>query len=115
MLIFLKARYTTADDAHRQYPGLDLGALQKSLLAKTTEKIFEIYDMGRLEGVQISILLGSYHLYHARPNLAFAMLGAGIKSAQGMGLHRESSWKGCNQIEQETRKRTWWALYVFDR
>ena len=32
-----------------------------------------------------------------------------------MGLHRESSWKPSSPIVRETRRRTWWALYVFDR
>lgn len=77
--------------------------------------MFELYDQGRVEAVQTSILLASFYLYHERPNLAFAILGAGVNSAQAMGLHRESSWKHDSVIARETRRRTWWALYVFDR
>lgn len=90
-------------------------SLRMALLGKVRERMFDIYDEGRLEAIQISILLASFYLYHEKPNLAFSVLGAGIKSAQAMGLHRQSSWKSCSAITLESRKRTWWALYVFDR
>lgn len=77
--------------------------------------MFELYDDGCLETVQISILLGSFYLYNAKPNLAFAMLGAAIKSAQAMGLHVESSWKTTSDETRELQRHIWWALYVFDR
>ena len=111
----IPARYATAEAAQRNCPETDLKSLQASLLQKVKERIFDVYDDARLEAVQISILLSSFYLYHARPNLAFSVLGAGIKSAQAMGLHRESSWKLSSVIVRETRRRVWWALYVFDR
>jgi gamma-glutamyl phosphate reductase len=77
--------------------------------------MFDVYDEARIEAVQVSILLASFYMYNARPNLAFAVLGACIKSAQAMGLHRESTWRGYSQIAREVRRRTWWTIYIFDR
>jgi gamma-glutamyl phosphate reductase len=90
-------------------------SLQATLLSKVKQFIYELYDDGCLETVQISILLGSLYLYNGRPNLAFAILGAAIKSAQAMGLHVESSWKTKSEEAREVQRYIWWALYIFDR
>jgi hypothetical protein len=85
------------------------------MLAKVKEQLFEMFDQAALETVQISLLMTSFYLYNSRPNLAFAILGSAIKSAQAIGLHQESLWRPCSQITRETRRRVWWATYVFDR
>ncbi|KAK9429586.1 fungal-specific transcription factor domain-containing protein [Lipomyces doorenjongii] len=57
----------------------------------------------------------SFHLFNGRPTVGLGILGSGVKIAQIMGLHRESMWKGVSDINRELRRRTWWALEVFDK
>ena len=90
-------------------------SLQLSLLAKVKQRVYDLYDDACLEAVQVTVLMGSYYLYNAKPNLAFTMLGAGIKCAQAMSLHLESSWKAQSENVREMQRRTWWELFVFDR
>ncbi len=83
-------------------------------MAKVEEKFLDIFDEGDIESVQVSILLASYYLYHRRPKRAFAVIGAGLKSAQALGLHQEPSWGQINSVTRELRRRVWWARFVAD-
>lgn len=115
LILAMGARYVSPEAALQYTTGVDLAALQSSLLKKVREHIFDIFDEGAIESVQICILLSSFYLYHGRPNLAFIILGSGVKSAQAMGLHQESSWKASSLVTREIMRRVWWAVYVFDR
>jgi hypothetical protein len=91
----------------------DWESWKTTLLKNTEAQMFELMDQTSLAAVQTSILLGSYHVYHGRPNLSFALLGATIKTAQAIGLHREPSRGGFDDFEE--RKRVWWTIYTWDR
>ena len=41
-------------------------------------------------------------------------LGIAAQKAVALGLHREQSRPASSLPEQETRRRVWWSLYVFD-
>lgn len=62
-----------------------------------------------LEAVQIAVLLGSFHLFNGSPYLGFSMIGAGVRCAQAIGLHRQS--RG-STAESRT---VWWALEIADK
>lgn len=93
----------------------DLHAFQKQSLQTVESGLNDLYDAAGIESIQVCILLGSFHSYHGKPNLSFVMLGAGLKCAQLMNLYKESSWRGLSEVAKEERRRTFWALFVFDR
>lgn len=115
LVLAMGARYAQSEHVNRQWPDIDLQVLQHAFFTKIKENLFEILDEGELESVQICTLLSSFYLYNSSPNLAFIILGTGVRCAQAMSLHRESTWPVSSQIAREERKRVWWALYVFDR
>lgn len=115
LILAMGARYVSPESALEHTAGVDLSVLQSSLLAKVRENLFDIFDEGAIESVQICILLSSFYLYHGKPNLAFIILGSGVRAAQVMGLHQEPFWKPSTVVARETMRRVWWALYVFDR
>jgi hypothetical protein len=75
--------------------------------------IVDLMDKNSLPSVQALILLGSHYVYHGRPNLSFSLLGATIRAAQALGLHREIP--GASFDDAEERKRVWWTIYTWDR
>ena len=115
LILSIGARYANREEARWKCPGLDLEKFQQQALAKVEESLLGLFDELELESVQICVLLGSFYLYHGRPNRAFVVLGAGIRCAQAMSLHRESAWPIGSEMNKEERRRVWWALFVFDR
>lgn len=116
MALTLGATY--APDEQSMQMGIsrsELCVLQESMLNQIRSHFFDMLDTGGVECVQLCILLSTFHLYTGKPNLAMPILGAGIRSAQAQGLHKEALWGPANEIVVEVRRRTWWALYVFDR
>lgn len=75
--------------------------------------LVELMDQPSITAAQTCILLGSYHVYHGRPNLSFSLLGATIKMSQALGMHREPLRGNFEDIEE--RKRVWWTIYTWDR
>ncbi|KAH6856499.1 fungal-specific transcription factor domain-containing protein [Chaetomium sp. MPI-CAGE-AT-0009] len=69
-----------------------------------------------IEMVQALALIGGYYLHYInRPNMANAVLGAAIRMASALGLHRESLAQSSSDIiAAETRRRTWWSLFCLD-
>ncbi|KAJ5893453.1 fungal-specific transcription factor domain-containing protein [Penicillium taxi] len=87
--------------------------LSLDLLKFVDSNVVELMDQPSVTAVQTCILLGSHHVYHGRPNLSFALLGATIKMSQALGMHREPSRGDFENIEE--RKRVWWTIYTWDR
>jgi hypothetical protein len=85
----------------------------QSLIQGAGSQLPELMDQSSIASVQCCILLGSYYVYHGKPNLAFALLGATIKTAQAIGLHRQPLRGDFESIEE--RKRVWWTIYTWDR
>lgn len=71
-----------------------------------------------VETVQALAIVGGYYLHYVnRPNMANAVLGAAIRMASALGLHRESlAAQGgvADTVASETRRRTWWSLFCLD-
>ncbi|RFU30157.1 hypothetical protein B7463_g6167, partial [Scytalidium lignicola] len=75
------------------------------------------FGSGHLETLQALALMGGYYLHYInRPNMANSILGAALRMACAMGLHRESvpDQSGSNPAAVEQRRRTWWSLFCLD-
>ncbi|KAH6989411.1 fungal-specific transcription factor domain-containing protein [Ilyonectria sp. MPI-CAGE-AT-0026] len=69
-----------------------------------------------IEIVQALALLGGYYLHYVnRPNMANAVLGAALRTASALGLHRQFQTPGSTDGSTvEVRRRTWWSLICLD-
>ena len=85
----------------------------KRLIANSESQIVEVMNHNTVTAIQTLILLGSFYVYHGRPNLSFSLLGATVKAAQAAGLHRETT--HASFPDQEEKKRVWWTIYTWDR
>ncbi|SPO03189.1 related to lactose regulatory protein [Cephalotrichum gorgonifer] len=76
----------------------------------------DAFGSSHLETVQALALIGGYYLHYTnRPNMANAVLGATIRMASALGLHRESLAQGNSDLPRaEARRRTWWSLFCLD-
>ncbi|KAB5546891.1 fungal-specific transcription factor domain-containing protein [Coniochaeta sp. 2T2.1] len=95
------------------YPDEDWHAWASSLIQGAGSQLTDLMDHISISSVQACILLGSYYLYHGKPNLSFALLGATTKTAQVLALHRQPLRGDAESIEE--RKRVWWTIYTWDR
>lgn len=114
LVIALGAHYAVSAPAPNQ-TNIDYRRLSQDLLAKIEANFLQIVGCSTLETVQTCVLLGSFFLFNERPNAGLGILGSGVKVAQVIGLHRESLWKDKSQAIREEKRRTWWALEVFDK
>ncbi|KAK3306952.1 fungal-specific transcription factor domain-containing protein [Chaetomium strumarium] len=80
----------------------------------------DAFGSSHIETVQALALMGGYYLHYInRPNMANAVLGAAIRMASALGLHRESLAQSSGSTNDtlavaETRRRTWWSLFCLD-
>ncbi|KAI4152661.1 MAG: hypothetical protein LQ340_002772, partial [Diploschistes diacapsis] len=85
----------------------------------------DMFGNGQIEGVQALGLMGGLYLhYESRPNMANALMGAAMRMACALGLHREyldgpsesrpDFVRRAMLIPRETRRRTWWSLFCMD-
>jgi hypothetical protein len=95
------------------FPDEDWYSWSQSLIQGAGSQLTELMDQSTISSVQACILLGSYYVYHGKPNLSFALLGATIRTAQAIGLHRQPLRGDPDNIEE--RKRVWWTIYTWDR
>jgi hypothetical protein len=82
---------------------------------------FETIGSAHLETVQALALLGGFYLHYIQqPNLAIAVMGATLRLATTLGLHREyldgraqhSSKSRTPSVEM--RRRIWWCIFNLD-
>lgn len=114
LIIGIGAKYATAPDAQRACPGYDLNALGTRFIALVELKIWDVFDAGGIEAVQIAVMLSAFHLYHSRPRRSTALSGSALRTAQSLGLHKESSWRMSDRTTREVWRRLWWALHTAD-
>ena len=85
----------------------------------------DTFGDGHIEALQALGIMGGYYLhYENRPNMASGIMGAAMRMACALGLHREYTEQACeskaSQIRQalliprEVRRRTWWSLFCLD-
>ncbi|KAK3618088.1 hypothetical protein LTR22_026496 [Elasticomyces elasticus] len=85
----------------------------RKLIENAELQITHLLDQSSIVSIQILTLLGSFYVYHGRPNLSFSLLGATVKAAQAAGLHQET--KNIPWLDIEERRRLWWTIYTWDR
>lgn len=85
----------------------------EKLIANAESRMVELLDQSSMTAVQTMVLLGTFYVYHGKPNLSFSLLGATVKSAHAAGLHKFTS--TTPRDEAEERKRVWWTIYTWDR
>lgn len=115
-------QYTSFDQKQKLADtGIEQLVLQDEILDALRLRLLDIVSLGSLESIQTCILLGTFYLYHGQPELAWPICGCGLRIAQALNLHRQSSSGSStpdldNPIQrlQETRKRCWWAIYEIE-
>lgn len=118
-LVLLSTMLGMAAWYRSQRPGAETGRssrewkqLSSDLLKNADNELINIMDQNSIPAIQTLILLGSFYCYHGRPNLSFSMLGASVRAAQALGLHREPYQASFDVCEE--RKRVWWTIYTWD-
>ena len=74
-----------------------------------------LLQAGSIDLVQALLLMGHYHHGSLELNNCWTVVGLAIRMAQGLGLHLDASTFTSDVVEQEVRKRVWWACFVLDR
>jgi hypothetical protein len=115
LVLSMGAHYASDEEVLQKFPTFQLKTFRKLSLKKIEDSLHSLYDAAELEAVQVCCLLGSWYVYHGRPNLAFVVLGAGLRCSQLMLLHKESAWRCLTETVREERRRVFWTLFVFDR
>lgn len=68
-----------------------------------------------IEAIQALNLLSLYFLHIENEDASYKAIGIAIRLAYEMGLHLCSRESGHSNQEIDTRRRTWWCLYLLDR
>ncbi|PBK87779.1 hypothetical protein ARMGADRAFT_1085107 [Armillaria gallica] len=74
-----------------------------------------IYAPPCLYELQVAILGGIYAMGTSVPEFGWTMIGVGLRSAIDIGLHRRKPKGNEFTVEDELKKRSFWALIVLDR
>ncbi|XP_014554168.1 hypothetical protein COCVIDRAFT_18024 [Bipolaris victoriae FI3] len=86
----------------------------------------ESFGSGNLEVLQALAIMGGYYMHYLnRPNEAHSLMGATLRMATALGLHREYSERSDasgqfivpgekDSISPEMRRRIWWSLFCLD-
>jgi hypothetical protein len=113
MILCMAAWYRSQTGLQKSRESQEWRLWSDDLLKIVESRLVQILDQQSIEAVQTCILLGSHHVYHGRPSLSFALLGAAIKISHAMGLHRGHARGSPGDIQE--RKRVWWTIYTWDR
>jgi len=102
-------------DVHQSaYLSLPLDAHTRYKYFAIAKKLLKPLDDPDLYTVQTLILMVIYLMCSYKMSLCYTHLGAALRAAQRLGLHRKLDYK-FNPIELEERKRTFWAAYNIER
>ncbi|KAH2277429.1 hypothetical protein KXW96_002420 [Aspergillus fumigatus] len=83
----------------------------------------ESLGSAHIETVQtLGIMAGHYLHYISQPNLAYVLIGAAIRMATALGLHKETADTDASEsrplqsssVPVDLRRRIWWSLYCLD-
>jgi hypothetical protein len=89
----------------------------------------DTFGDGHIEALQALGIMGGYYLHYVnRPNMANGIMGAAIRMACALGLHREYNEQASKSndprpsqiknalslVPREVRRRTWWSLFCLD-
>ncbi|OBT51972.1 hypothetical protein VE04_07369 [Pseudogymnoascus sp. 24MN13] len=92
---------------------INLHTLTQSMIQHVRSRLFDSLERCQVEVVQICVLLGTFYIYHGKPNLSWPILGLAVKCSYALAMHREVDWRGSN-IALQTRKRAWAHTFISD-
>ncbi|PWY77031.1 C6 transcription factor [Aspergillus heteromorphus CBS 117.55] len=82
--------------------------------------VLECLGSPHVETIQTLGLMGGYYLhYTSQPNLAYSIMGAALRMAAALGLHKEISDSQPGNSRQrlatiDQKRRVWWSLFCLD-
>jgi hypothetical protein len=89
--------------------------IQHHYLDLVQSKMHHLVSATTLINVQALLLLQLYQHNCTERNSAFMLLGCASRMAMALGMHREGTSGGFDELEKEVRKRVWWTAYVFEQ
>ncbi len=93
---------------------LQAASLRDELIAEVRLHVLKLMDECSLEAVQVSLLLGTYFIFHGSPGLAWNMLGLSVRSAYALSMHCSSTVTLPDPILSQVYCRTWNHITVAD-
>lgn len=89
--------------------------IQRHYLNLVQSRMHSLISSSTLVNVQALLLLQLYQHNCTERNSAFMLLGCASRMAMALGMHREGTFGGFDEIEREIRKRVWWTAYMFEQ
>ena len=89
--------------------------IQRHYLGLVQSRMHQLISATTLVNVQALLLLQLYQHNCTERNSAFMLLGCASRMAMALGMHREGTSGGFDEMEREVRKRVWWTAYVFEQ
>ncbi|KAL4746257.1 hypothetical protein BDW72DRAFT_210567 [Aspergillus terricola var. indicus] len=93
---------------------LQATSLTDSLIAEVRLHVLKLLDDCSLESVQVSLLLGTYYIFHGSPGLAWNMLGLSVRSAYALSMHCPGGIAHPDPVLAQVYRRTWNFITVAD-
>ncbi|KAG0651042.1 putative transcriptional regulatory [Hyphodiscus hymeniophilus] len=89
--------------------------IQRYYLDLVQNRLHQLISTTTLVNVQAILLLQLYQHNCTERNSAFMLLGCASRMAMALGMHREGTSGGFDEMEREVRKRVWWTAYTFEQ
>jgi proline utilization trans-activator len=89
--------------------------IQRHYLDLVQDRMHKLISATTLINVQALLLVQLYQHNCTERNSAFMLLGCASRMAMALGMHREGTSGGFDQMEREVRKRVWWTAYMFEQ
>lgn len=89
--------------------------IQRHYLSLVQARMHQMISATTLVNVQAILLLQLYQHNCTERNSAFMLLGCASRMAMALGMHREGTSGGFDEMEKEVRKRVWWTTYMFEQ
>lgn len=96
-------------------PGIDHLTLRRQSVASTRRLLPQLVSRCTLSNVRALILVSLFLHNNNERNASWVLLGAAVRAAIALGLHRTSAVSSFRPIEREVRKRVFCTLYGFEQ
>ncbi|RPA95614.1 hypothetical protein L873DRAFT_1579347, partial [Choiromyces venosus 120613-1] len=107
-MVLTMGAFCSYSGGREQDQGLDL---QIWYVVRKNLSTISLLESGTLEQIQTLALMGQFLQKRDRPNTGYNIMGAAIRMALGLGLHRDFTEKtptSSNTLSREMRRRVWW-------
>lgn len=96
-------------------PGINHAALRRQCVAATRRLLPQLVSRCTLSNVRALILLSLFLHNNNERNASWVLLGAAVRAAIALGLHRTGALSSFRPVEREVRKRVFCTLYGFEQ